>query len=168
MIINENRQKRDHNHLLCFAAWLCLLVFGDDCWLLASVLPNVSVFSSDFSVEGKHTSETMNLRSVCYTLLRFVRVISSPAHPIMVSITVFYDVKLFIHDTSPHTKTIFLCLQLVFDDMQWCNSTALDAVHAILSDTRGSCIFLHLTKDYKPTAGCIALNKKDFMVMLIS
>jgi L,D-peptidoglycan transpeptidase YkuD (ErfK/YbiS/YcfS/YnhG family) len=31
---------------------------------------------------------------------------------------------------------------------------------------RGSCIFLHLTKDYKPTAGCIALNKKDFMVML--
>ena len=116
-------------------------MFGDDCWLLASVLPNVSVFSSDFSVEGKHTSETMNLRSVCYTLLRFVRVISSPAHPIMVSITVFYDVKLFIHDTSPHAKTIFLCLQLVFDDMQWCNSTALDAVHAILSDTRGSCVF---------------------------
>ena len=31
---------------------------------------------------------------------------------------------------------------------------------------RGSCIFLHLTKDYKPTAGCIALNKKDFMMML--
>ena len=31
---------------------------------------------------------------------------------------------------------------------------------------KGSCIFLHLTKNYKPTAGCIALNKKDFMVML--
>ena len=31
---------------------------------------------------------------------------------------------------------------------------------------KGSCIFIHLTKDYKPTAGCIALNKKDFMVML--
>ena len=31
---------------------------------------------------------------------------------------------------------------------------------------RGSCIFLHLTRDYKPTAGCIALNKNDFMVML--
>ena len=30
----------------------------------------------------------------------------------------------------------------------------------------GSCIFIHLTKDYKPTAGCIALNKKDFLVML--
>tara|TARA_B100000902_G_C26913078_1_gene717886 strand:- start:59 stop:553 length:495 start_codon:yes stop_codon:yes gene_type:complete len=31
---------------------------------------------------------------------------------------------------------------------------------------RGSCIFLHLTKDYKPTAGCIALKKKDFLILL--
>ena len=30
----------------------------------------------------------------------------------------------------------------------------------------GSCIFIHLTKDYKPTAGCIALSKKDFLIML--
>jgi L,D-peptidoglycan transpeptidase YkuD (ErfK/YbiS/YcfS/YnhG family) len=30
----------------------------------------------------------------------------------------------------------------------------------------GSCIFLHLTKNYKPTAGCVALNKKDFLIML--
>ena len=31
---------------------------------------------------------------------------------------------------------------------------------------QGSCIFLHLTKDYRPTAGCVALNKKDFLIML--
>ena len=31
---------------------------------------------------------------------------------------------------------------------------------------KGSAIFLHLTKNYKPTAGCIALKKKDFFVML--
>ena len=31
---------------------------------------------------------------------------------------------------------------------------------------KGSCIFLHLTKDYKPTAGCIALQEKDFLIML--
>ena len=31
---------------------------------------------------------------------------------------------------------------------------------------KGSCIFLHLTKNYKPTAGCIALCKKDFLIML--
>ena len=30
----------------------------------------------------------------------------------------------------------------------------------------GSCIFLHLTKNYKPTAGCIALKEKDFLIML--
>ena len=31
---------------------------------------------------------------------------------------------------------------------------------------KGSAIFLHLTKNYKPTAGCIALKKKDFLIML--
>ena len=31
---------------------------------------------------------------------------------------------------------------------------------------QGSCIFIHLTKDYKPTAGCIALKEKDFLIML--
>ena len=30
----------------------------------------------------------------------------------------------------------------------------------------GSCIFLHLTKNYNPTAGCIALREKDFLIML--
>ena len=30
----------------------------------------------------------------------------------------------------------------------------------------GSCIFIHLTNNYKPTAGCIALKKKDFLIML--
>ncbi len=32
--------------------------------------------------------------------------------------------------------------------------------------SKGSCIFIHLTNNYKPTAGCIALNKKDFLIML--
>ena len=30
----------------------------------------------------------------------------------------------------------------------------------------GSCIFIHLTKNYKVTAGCIALKEKDFLIML--
>ena len=30
----------------------------------------------------------------------------------------------------------------------------------------GSCIFIHLTKDYKPTAGCIALKEKDFLILI--
>ncbi len=31
---------------------------------------------------------------------------------------------------------------------------------------RGSCIFLHLTNNYKPTSGCVALRKKDFLILL--
>jgi L,D-peptidoglycan transpeptidase YkuD (ErfK/YbiS/YcfS/YnhG family) len=31
---------------------------------------------------------------------------------------------------------------------------------------KGSAIFLHLTNNYSPTAGCIALKKKDFEILL--
>ncbi len=31
---------------------------------------------------------------------------------------------------------------------------------------KGSCIFIHLTKNYQPTVGCIALKKKDFLIMV--
>ena len=31
---------------------------------------------------------------------------------------------------------------------------------------KGSCIFFHLTDNYKSTAGCIAIKKKDFLIML--
>ena len=31
---------------------------------------------------------------------------------------------------------------------------------------KGSAVFIHLTNDYKVTAGCIALKKKDFEILL--
>ena len=31
---------------------------------------------------------------------------------------------------------------------------------------KGSAIFLHLTNNYKPTAGCVALKKKDFEILI--
>ena len=31
---------------------------------------------------------------------------------------------------------------------------------------RGSAIFIHLTKKFSPTSGCIALQKKDFLILL--
>jgi|TARA_B100000787_G_C16016364_1_gene216499 L,D-peptidoglycan transpeptidase YkuD (ErfK/YbiS/YcfS/YnhG family) len=31
---------------------------------------------------------------------------------------------------------------------------------------KGSAIFIHLTKNYKPTAGCISLKKKDFLILI--
>ena len=31
---------------------------------------------------------------------------------------------------------------------------------------KGSAIFIHLTKNYKHTAGCIALKKSDLLILL--
>ena len=31
---------------------------------------------------------------------------------------------------------------------------------------KGSAIFIHLTNNYKPTLGCIALKEKDFIILL--
>ena len=31
---------------------------------------------------------------------------------------------------------------------------------------KGSAIFIHLTNNYNPTAGCVALKKKDFLILV--
>ena len=31
---------------------------------------------------------------------------------------------------------------------------------------KGSAIFIHLTNNYRPTAGCIALKKNDLLILL--
>ena len=31
---------------------------------------------------------------------------------------------------------------------------------------KGSAVFIHLTNNYKPTAGCVALKMKDFEILL--
>jgi len=31
---------------------------------------------------------------------------------------------------------------------------------------KGSAIFIHLTKNYKPTAGCVTISEKDFFILL--
>ena len=35
-----------------------------------------------------------------------------------------------------------------------------------ISKNKGSAIFLHLTNNYKKTLGCIALKKKDMLILL--
>ena len=35
-----------------------------------------------------------------------------------------------------------------------------------IKPNKGSAIFIHLTKDFKATAGCIALLEKDFLIMV--
>ena len=34
-----------------------------------------------------------------------------------------------------------------------------------IKPNKGSAIFIHLTKNFKPTAGCIGLLQKDFLIM---
>jgi hypothetical protein len=61
--------------------------FGADFSLLMRLLPNVSLLSHEFASPAIEVEavEAMNAHSVCFTLLRFVRVVSSPRHPVMVS-----------------------------------------------------------------------------------
>ena len=35
-----------------------------------------------------------------------------------------------------------------------------------IKKNKGSAIFIHLTKNYQGTMGCIALNKKDMLILL--
>ena len=61
--------------------------FGVDFSLLIQLLPSVSVLFPELASPDAHieVAVTMNARSVSFTLLRFVRVVSSPRHPVMVS-----------------------------------------------------------------------------------
>tara|TARA_Y100000591_G_C21822167_1_gene694297 strand:- start:217 stop:714 length:498 start_codon:yes stop_codon:yes gene_type:complete len=38
--------------------------------------------------------------------------------------------------------------------------------HKKVFKNKGSAIFLHLTKNYLPTKGCVALAKKDFLILI--
>ena len=55
--------------------------------------------------------------------------------------------KLYRHD---HKYDLFILIKYNFLKVQ---------------KNKGSAIFIHLTKNYKPTVGCIALSKKDFLIL---
>eukprot|EP00984_Skeletonema_dohrnii_P035064 scaffold34603_cov158-Skeletonema_dohrnii-CCMP3373.AAC.2 len=61
--------------------------FGVDFSLLIRLLPSISVLFPELVSPAIQVEDavTMNARSVYFTLLRFVRVVSSPRHPVMVS-----------------------------------------------------------------------------------
>jgi predicted ATPase len=93
-------------------------VFGSDWTTLARLLPNIKAIvpfleqSSDD--DGGEMVSQMNVRSICFTLQRFIRVVSSAAHPVVV----------------------FL------DDLQWCDKSVLTLVESLLCDATGNtCLF---------------------------
>ena len=71
--------------------------FGIDFNLLLRLLPNVRMLSPVGSpaspVDFADENEKMNIQSVCFTLVRFLRVVSSPRRPVMVSNMVVFAVK---------------------------------------------------------------------------
>ena len=90
--------------------------FGVDFSLLMRLLPNVRVLFPEYDTSAVRVEvgEAMNARSVCFTLLRFVRVVSNPRHPIMVSLmqSQFTALAMLSAKDSALTQLIFIAALL--------------------------------------------------------
>jgi hypothetical protein len=110
------KEKSSRRYLLALVNNLGL-VFGSDWSTLARLLPDVNMLVPQLERLADNREETdnqMNVLSICFTLQRFIRVVSSPQHPV-----VFF-----------------------FDDLQWCDMPALTVVESLLCDTIGTaCLF---------------------------
>mmetsp|Transcript_19299 Transcript_19299/g.46304 ORF Transcript_19299/g.46304 Transcript_19299/m.46304 type:complete len:1293 (+) Transcript_19299:334-4212(+) len=91
-------------------------VFGANLSVLARLVPNIETLSPQLKLAAleKESGSQLNMRSICFTLQRFMRVVSSKSHPVL----------------------------LFLDDLQWCDNSALAVVESILADVVGSgCLF---------------------------
>ncbi|KAL3816018.1 LOW QUALITY PROTEIN: hypothetical protein ACHAXA_010789 [Cyclostephanos tholiformis] len=91
-------------------------VFGSDLSVLARMLPDIRALIPRLEQYGdKNENEGGgNLRSICFTLQRFIRVVSSEKHPVV----------------------------LILDDLQWCDESAFAVVESLLCDGIGpNCVF---------------------------
>ena len=57
------------------------------------------------------------------------------------------------------------CEKLYRDDYKYDYFIPIKYNSSKIKIGRGSAIFLHLTKNYKPTAGCVGLSEKDFFIL---
>ena len=113
------------------------------------MLPNICVLSPEFNNSADKVADGggSSPQSVSFTLLRFIRLVSSPSRPIMVSqseIEFSLSTPLFCLSVQKElTEFLHLIpsLQLFLDDLQWADDTALDVIHTFLSDTMGCCMF---------------------------
>jgi predicted ATPase len=137
------RNKNSQQDLLVIVNDL-VRVFGSDLYVLARLLPNIKSLAPqlDSSDDVQESHNQMNLRSICFMLQRFIRVVSSEVHPVV----------------------------LFLDDLQWCDKSALTVVESLLCDATGSaCLFFVGTYRSNEVAGdheilCLAQRLKSFGV----
>jgi predicted ATPase len=109
------RDKCSQRDLLLIANDL-VRVFGADMSVLSQLLPNIKALIPQLapSDDKQEIDNQMNVQGICFTLQRFIRVVSSATHPVM----------------------------LFLDDLQWCDESALTVVESLLCDEVGSaCVF---------------------------
>ena len=58
------------------------------------------------------------------------------------------------------------CEKLFRNDYKYNYLIVIEYNRKKIIPNKGSAIFIHLTEDYKPTAGCIALKENDFLVLI--
>jgi predicted ATPase len=90
--------------------------FGPDLSSLARLLPNIKVLAPHLNLQAgeQECDSQTNVRSICFTLQRFIGVVSSAVHPVV----------------------------LFLDDLQWCDDSVLTVVESIFADaSQSNCLF---------------------------
>ena len=72
---------------------------------------------------------------------------------------IFYNKEIKIQKKIPHEK-------LYRKDHNYDYLIVINYNIKKTPPNKGSAIFIHLTKNYNPTAGCVALKKKDFLILV--
>ena len=136
------RNKNSQQDLLAIVNDL-VRVFGSDLSALVRLLPNIKALTPQLDLSDDDESHNqMNIRSICFTLQRFIGVVSSATHPVV----------------------------LFLDDLQWCDKSALTVVESLLCNATGSaCIFFVGTYRSNEVADdheilCLAQRLKSFGV----
>jgi hypothetical protein len=91
-------------------------IFGSDLSSLAQLLPNIKVLAPhlNFQAVKQECESQTNVRSICFTLQRFIGVVSCAVHPVV----------------------------LFLDDLQWCDDSVLTVVESIFGDaSQSNCLF---------------------------
>ncbi len=70
----------------------------------------------------------------------------------------FYNKEILINKNIKHEK-------LMRKDFKYNYFILIKYNYTKVKKNVGSAIFIHLTKNYKKTSGCIALSKKDFLIL---